>query len=81
METRNITLSIAKEVLLKVKLIAVRRQTSVSGLLTQMLEQPVQQEDAYARARQRHLQRLEQGLDLGTGGQILTQRDELHERI
>ena len=81
METRNIILSIAKEVLLKVKLIAVRRQTSVSGLLTQMLEQPVQQEDAYARARQRHLQRLEQGLDLGTGGQILTQRDELHERI
>ena len=81
METRNIILSIAKEVLLKVKLIAVRRQTSVSGLLTQMLEQLVQQEDAYARARQRHLQRLEQGLDLGTGGQILTQRDELHERI
>ncbi len=35
METQNITLSLPKEVLLKVKLIAVQRQTSVSRLLTQ----------------------------------------------
>ena len=80
METRNITLSIPKEILLKAKLVAVRRQTSVSGLLTQALKVLVQQEDAYAHARQRHLQWLEQGADLGTGGQIVTGRDELHER-
>jgi hypothetical protein len=80
METQNITLSIPKEILLKVKLIAVKRQTSVSGLLAETLEQLVHQEDAYAHARQRHLQRLEQSTDLGTGGQILSRRDELHER-
>jgi len=80
METQNITLSIPKEILLKVKLLAVKRQTSVSGLLTQTLEMLVQQEDAYAHARQRHLQWLEQGVDLGTSGRILTQRDELYER-
>ena len=80
METQNITLSIPKEILLRVKLIAVTRQTSVSGLLSQTLEKLVQQEDAYAHARRRHLHRLEQGVDLGTGGQVLTQRDELHER-
>lgn len=80
METQNITLSIPKEILLKVKLLAVTRQTSVSGLLTQTLERLVQQEDAYAHARGRHLHWLEQGADLGTGGQILTRRDELHER-
>ena len=80
METQNITLALPKDVLLKVKLLAVKRQTSVSGLLTQTLERLVQQEDAYMYARQRHLQRLEQSIDLGTGGQILTQRDELHER-
>ena len=38
METQNITLSIPKETLLKVKLLAVKRQTSVSGLLTQTLD-------------------------------------------
>ena len=80
METQNITLSVPREILLKVKLLAVKRQTSVSGLLTQTLERLVQQEDAYARAQQRHMQWLEQGADLGTGGQILTRRDELHER-
>jgi hypothetical protein len=80
MEKQNITLSIPKEILLKVKLLAVKRQTSVSGLLIQTLERLVQQEDAYTHARQRHLQCLEQGIDLGTNGQILTRREELHER-
>lgn len=81
MDTQNITLSIPKEVLLKVKMLAVKRHTSVSGLLTQVLEKLVQQEDAYAHARQRHLQWLEQDIGLGTNGQILTRRDELHERV
>lgn len=80
MEKQNITLSIPKELLLRVKLMAVRRQTSVSGLMTKTLEKLVQQEDAYDRARRRHLQWLERGADLGTGGQVLTQREELHER-
>lgn len=80
METRNITLSIPSEILRKVKLLAVRQDTSVSGLLTRTLEGLVQQEDAYAHARQRHLQLLDEGLDLGTEGMIATDRDELHER-
>lgn len=80
METQHITLSIPKETLLKVKLLAVRRETSVSRLMTQTLEKLVQQEDAYVHARQRHLQWLECGADLGTGGRITVARDELHER-
>jgi len=80
-ETQNITLSLPKEILLKVELLAAQRGTSVSGLLTQTLEKMVQQEDAYARARHRHLGWLEQGADLGTGGHVLTQRDELHKRV
>ena len=81
MGKQNITLSIPRELLVKVKLLAVKRQTSVSGLLTETLERLVQQEDAYAHARQRHLQRLEEGVDLGTNGLILTEREELHERV
>ena len=74
METRNITLAIPQDVLLKAKLLAVKRQTSVSGLLTQTLERLVQQEEeAYTHARQRHLQWLEQGADLGTNGLLLHQ--------
>ena len=80
MERQNITLSLPKDTLLKVKLMAVKRQTSVSGLLTETLEKLVEQEDAYAHARRRHLQWLERSADLGTGGQISVGRDELHER-
>jgi hypothetical protein len=80
MESQNITLSLPKDTLLKVKLLAVRRGTSVSGLLASELEKLVAQEEAYARAQQRHLDRLAIAADLGTGGRLDINRDELHER-
>ena len=80
MDTQNITLSLPKDILLKVKLLAVRRQTSVSGLLTRELEKLVRQEDIYVHAHRRFMQRLEKAPDLGTNGKLLTDRDKLHER-
>lgn len=80
MKTQNVTLSIPKELLFQVRLMAITRDTSISGLLTRTLERLVQEEDSFARARRRHLWWLEQAVDLGTGGQIVIQRDELHER-
>ena len=80
METQNITLSLPRDVLLKIKLIAVQRQTSVSNLLTQALVHLVQQEEAYAHAQRRHMQQLDHAFDLGTRGKLKTKRDEIHER-
>jgi tryptophan 2,3-dioxygenase len=80
MERQNITLSLPKDTLQRVKLLAVKRQTSVSGLLTQTLEKLVEDEDSYVHARRRHLEWLERGLDLGTDGHVSVSRDELHER-
>lgn len=80
METEYITLAIPEKVLREVKRLAAKRQTSVSGLLVHALEMLIQREDAYTHSQQRHLHWLEQGADLGTGGQVLTRRDELHER-
>ena len=80
MKRHNITLSLPKSVLLKVKLLALKRQISVSALLTQTLERLVEHENAYARARLRHLEWLDRGADLGTAGQVSVGRDELHER-
>jgi hypothetical protein len=79
METQKITLSLAKDILLRAKLLAERRQISVSGLVTQALTQFVEQEEAYAHAQRRHLQLLKRGFDLGTGGALKIARDELHE--
>jgi len=77
---RNVTLSLPVKVLRQVKRIAMRRQTSVSKLLAQALEELAAREDDYARARVRHLAWLEHGADLGTRGQITWSRESLHER-
>jgi hypothetical protein len=80
METQNITLSLPKDILLKVKLLAVRRQTSVSGLLAGELEKLVREEEAYESAKARNLLLLKEGMELGTYGAIHIKRDELHDR-
>lgn len=80
LENTNITLSLPKELLRRVKIIAVSRGQSVSGLLARMLEDLVRQEDSYGRAREEHLALLEEGWDLGTEGRPAWTRAELHER-
>ena len=80
METQNVTLSIPRETLRKAKILAVQRNTSLSGLLTEALEELVSHNEAYSIARAHHLSLLEKGFDLGTKGQIKIKRDELHER-
>lgn len=80
MDTQNVTVSLPKDVLQRVKVIAAERRTSVSRLLTEALETLVARQDAYARARRRHLKWLEAPAGLGTGGTPPASREELHER-
>lgn len=65
METQNITLSLPKELLIKVKLLAVERQTSVSNLLIHTLDNLVRQEKAYLHSQRRHMQWLKPAADFG----------------
>ncbi len=80
MENQNITLSIRKDLLRKARMLAVQRQTSLSGLLTEFMERIIDEETGYAEARDRQLKWLELGFDLGTGDSKLVNRDELHAR-
>ncbi|GAB6273187.1 MAG: CopG family transcriptional regulator [Peptococcaceae bacterium] len=80
MEYQNITLSIPKDILRKVKHIAIEKQTSVSGLLARILEELIQKEETYVNARERHLAILNRNIDLGTQGIIKWSRRSLHER-
>jgi hypothetical protein len=80
MSNRNITLSLPEEDLQRAKIIAIRRGTSLSQLLTRMIKELADQETGYARARARSLARLEEGRNLGTEGRVRWSRDELHER-
>ena len=77
---QNITLSLPEEDIRAARILAASRGTSVSHLLALMLKELVEQETGYARARDRSLARLREGIDLGTGGHIDWSRDSLHER-
>lgn len=75
---QNVTVSLDKQTLRKARMIAVKRGTSVSGLLAQQIEGLVGEEEAYERAERQALAFLEEGFRLG--GVIRASRDELHER-
>ena len=80
MERQNVTLSIPKETLRKAKILAAERQTSLSALLTETVEEIVAKSDRYEIAKQRQLVLMERGFDFGLDETITWTRDELHER-
>jgi hypothetical protein len=80
METQNITLAVPKDILRKAKIIAIQKNTSLSGLITGALTDLVSRQESYEQARQRNLEMLRQGFNLSTQGKINWKREELHER-
>jgi hypothetical protein len=79
-EKQNVTLSLPKGLLRKAKMVAIEQETSLSGLMVDLLTEFVERKEAYAEARQRHLALLAEETDLGTYGRSNWTRDSLHER-
>jgi len=75
---QNITLSIDRDLLRKVKHVAVERGKSVSRLLAEHLEYLVQHDEEYERARRKAVGLMKSGLKLG--GKIRSTHNDLHER-
>ena len=75
---QNVTISLSRQVLRKAKILAARRETSISRLLAHQIEVLVGQEEAYERAERQALALLDKGFRMG--GVISATRDELHER-
>lgn len=76
--TQNITVRLDRRTLRMAKVLAARRNTSISRMLAQQIETLVGEDDAYEQARRRALALLESGFHLG--GRIESSRDEWHER-
>jgi hypothetical protein len=74
----NITLKLDAALLREARVLAAEEGTSISALLTACLEQVVNERKGYARARNRALARLREGLDLHWTPS--RSRDDLHER-
>ena len=75
---QNITLSIERELLKKAKLVAAKKETSVTKPMTEQLAKMVSEDEGYDAAKKRALTILKKGLHLG--GRIIAKREELHER-
>ncbi len=80
MERQNVTLSLPKPLLRKAKAVATKTEKSLSELLREALEEKVNEESGYKKAKRRQLNLLKAGLDLGTEGYIKISREELHAR-
>ena len=77
-EKQNITLRLSKQTLQKARVIAAKRSTSISGLLTSQIEKLAEKEDDYERAMDRAFARMKKGFNLGEIPKL--DRDALHER-
>ena len=75
---RNITLTLDDELIHKARVLAARRNRSVSALLREELFRLVTEDEAYETAKRAALERLERGTHLGGGP--LPSRDDLHDR-
>ena len=74
---QNLTVSLDKQLIRKLRVIAAERSTSISGLLSDELWRLVERAEQYDNAKRRALKVLEAGLHFG--GKPAT-RDELHDR-
>ena len=75
---RNLTVQLDEETVVKAKVLAARRSTSVSKLVAHEIRRLVGEDDAYQRAKSTALAQLDRGFHLG--GEKLPDRDTLHER-
>jgi hypothetical protein len=74
----NVTLRLDADLLREARVLAARKGSSVSRLMTDQLEELVREDREYERAQRRALARLDQGFDLRWTPPA--SRDELHER-
>lgn len=77
-QKRNLTISLNPQVIQKARIIAVKRSTSISGLVAQQIEALVSDDEAYEQAHKEALALMKRGFHLGGGP--YASRDELHDR-
>ncbi len=75
---QNISFSLDKELIHKIKFVAVRKQISVSQLVNMELYRLIKDFDDYEMAKQKALADMKSGFRMG--GKIVASREELHAR-
>ena len=79
MACRRVTLAIPEGLMRRLRILADRQGTSISGLLATALSDLADREECILEARASMIKDMERGYDLGTRGQISWTRESLHE--
>lgn len=79
MATKNITLSMPEDLVRRAKVLAAQRDTSVSALVSEILEQLVGESPDYATAWEAEESLMDEGVGLRVG-EVTWTREELHTR-
>lgn len=75
---KRVTVSLDQQTLAKAKALAVRRSTSISALLADLIETLAADDDAYKVAERKARVLMERGFHMGARRRLT--RDELHDR-
>jgi hypothetical protein len=75
---QNVTISLDRQTVRKAKILAAKRDTSISGLVAAQIDALVVEDEAYDQAKRLALALLDQGFHLG--GRHRIDRNALHER-
>ena len=79
MKNQNVTLSLPKDILQEVKILALKRNSSLSGLLKELLTDLVESEKRYEEAMRHNITMLDEARALHNG-EFTWSRESLHER-
>jgi predicted proteasome-type protease len=77
-QKQNLTVSLEKKTIQKAKVLAAKRNTSVTRLLADYVKEMVAEDERYDAARKAALDYMNKGFPMG--GQIAADREDWHER-
>ncbi len=75
---RNLTVQLDEDTVRKARVLAAKRETSVSRLVAQEIHRLVREDDEYQKAKAAAFAQLDRGFHLGGG--VLPDRESLHAR-
>ncbi len=75
---QNITLQLEKDLLQKARVVAAKKETSISKMLSEQLRRIVNQTEQYERSKKSAFENLDTGFHFGV--KLTASREVLHER-
>ena len=77
---KNVTLSLPEPLLREFRVYAAQRNESMTSLMAEAIQVLMERDEQRQELKNRFLDRLREGLPLGTRGKAKWTRDQLHER-